>query len=81
MTSAIGSFACSTEQNHYTISINFSKSVVIEVGDEVDYKDYFTVIDKDGNYVTVTDAMIDTSKVDTTKEGQFTVTLKIGSSS
>lgn len=54
-------------------------SLSLNVGDtDVDYTKYFTVKDADGNAVTVTNEMLDLSKVDTTKEGTFNVTLSYG---
>ncbi|MDE7440198.1 MAG: bacterial Ig-like domain-containing protein, partial [Clostridia bacterium] len=66
---------------YYTITVNTSKSTTLTVGDAVDFKEYFTVTDQDGNNVPVTDLMLDTSKVDTTKAGSFTVTLTVGDAS
>ena len=65
-------------KTEYTITVNTEQSVVLEIGDIVDYRQYFTVTDQSGNKIVVTEEMLDTSKVDTTKEGQFTVTLAIG---
>lgn len=59
----------------YTITIDASKSTVIEVGAEVNFTEYFTITDKDGANVTVTESMLDLSNVDTSKAGTFTVTV------
>ncbi len=67
-----------TTKTEYTITINTEKSTVLEIGDTVDYRQYFTVTDNNGNQIVVTDEMLDLSNVDTTKAGQFTVTLAIG---
>lgn len=67
--------------NIYMVAPNPHMSCELEIGDEVDYKQYFLIVDQNGNRIVVTDAMLDTSKADTTKEGQFTVTLTIGNTS
>ncbi|MDE6200329.1 MAG: hypothetical protein K2M47_00405 [Clostridiales bacterium] len=86
--SVIGLTACGDTNDNgngknagYVVSVDASKSVVLEIGETVDFRQYFTVTDKNGNQIVVTDEMLDLSKVDTSKEGQFTVTLAIGSAS
>lgn len=59
----------------YTITVDTSKPTVIEVGAEVNYAQYFTITDESGNNIPVTDAMLDLTNADTSKEGTFTVTL------
>lgn len=75
--SILGVCACITGDD-YTVSVNTEKPFILEVGDDVDYTQYFIVTDKNGNQITVTDAMLDTSKAKTDKPGTFTVTLNIG---
>ncbi len=65
----------------YTVTVDADKSLTLEIGDTVDYRQYFTVTDNNGNQIVVTEEMLDLSKVDTTKAGQFTVTLAIGNAS
>ena len=62
----------------YTVTINLNKSTVLEVGEVVDYTQYFIVKNRDGLQIMVTNDMLDLSKVDVSKPGTFTVTLKIG---
>lgn len=63
---------------NYIAVVDASKPLALTVGDTVDYTQYFLVMDKNGNQIVVTDDMLDTSAADTSKEGKFTVTLKIG---
>lgn len=70
--------ACNNEAPEYVITLTSGKSYTLEVGDVVDFTQYFTVKDRDGNLVAVTAEMLDLSKVDTTKPGSFSVTLTIG---
>ncbi|MDE5562484.1 MAG: hypothetical protein K2J01_02930 [Clostridiales bacterium] len=65
----------------YTITVNADKSLNLQIGDTVDYKQYFTVKDSGGNQIVVMNEMLDLSEADTTKEGTFTVTLEIGDAS
>ena len=67
--------------SEYQITLNTDKSFILEVGDVVDYTQYFIVKDKNGNRIMVTEDMLDLSRVDTSKIGSFTVTLTIGDSS
>ena len=62
----------------YTISLNLQKSFTLEVGDEVDFTEYFIIRDQNGNQVVVTPSMLDLSQVDTSKPGYFYVTASIG---
>ena len=62
----------------YTITLNTSKSYILEVGDEVDYTQYFVIKDRGGKQVEVTESMLDLSKADTSKPGFFTITVTIG---
>lgn len=64
-----------------SISLNSGKSFVVEVGDEIDYTQYFIVKDKNGNFIEVTDDMLDLSNADTSKTGTFKVTLTYGGAS
>lgn len=56
-----------------TVTVKDGKTTTLTVGDDVDFTEYFVVTDKDGNAVTVTEDMLDLSKVDLTKAGTFTV--------
>ena len=77
----ISIFSACKQRSDYTIALNASKSYTIEVGDEIDYSQYFIVKDKNGYQIVVTEDMLDLSGVDTSKPGMFTVTVKIGGSS
>ncbi|MCM1533456.1 MAG: hypothetical protein NC099_02265 [Corallococcus sp.] len=59
----------------YTVTLDTSKSLILEVGATVDYTQYFVITDKSGNNVTVTQSMLDTSAADTSKAGSFDVTI------
>ncbi len=65
----------------YTISVNTSKSTTLTIGSTVDFTQYFIVKDKNGLQITVTNDMLDLSKVNTSKAGTFTVTLSLGGAS
>lgn len=78
--SVAGLCACSCGGGKYDISTDESKSYTLEVGDEVDFTQYFIVKDNNGNQIVVTENMLDLTQVDTSAVGTFTVTLKIGSS-
>ena len=62
-----------TPEKKATVTIKTDKSFSLKIGTEIDYADYFVVVDADGNSVTVTSDMLDLSKVDVTKEGSFEV--------
>lgn len=62
--------ACSRTRDEYEITLNTDKSFVIEVGDEIDYTEYFTVKDKNGNQIVVTTDMLDLSCADTSMPGR-----------
>ena len=71
--------ACNkTRKGEYEITINPDKSRTLEVGDEVDFTQFFIVKDSNGNQITVTNSMLDLSKVNLAKPGSFAVTLTIG---
>ena len=70
-----------TSSSNYVITLNTSKSFVLQVGDVVDYTQYFIIKDKKGNEIPVTESMLDLSKVDTSKAGSFTVTAKLDGAS
>ena len=70
--------ACNT--NDYKIRLNSNKSFTIEVGDQIDFTEYFIVKDRNGNQITVTEDMLDLSQVDTSRHGTFDVTITVGSS-
>ncbi len=82
LAAAVGLIACGNKntgnKNDYVIGIDSSLPLTVEVGDKIDYKQYFVVIDKDGKKVDISDDMLDLSNADTSKAGQFTITLKIG---
>lgn len=65
----------------YKIKLNQDKPYVIEVGDKIDYTEYFIVTDNNGNQIIVTEDMLELSEVNTSKPGTFSVTLTIGNSS
>ena len=73
--------ACASASNdapEYEITLNENKSFTVEVGDEIDYTQYFIVKDKNGKKIPVTESMLDLSRADTSKIGSFTVTLTLG---
>lgn len=70
----------SSTKPDYEITLDMNKSFTIEVGEVVDFTQYFIVKDKKGNRIVVTEDMLDLSQVDTSKPGSFTVTLEIGGS-
>lgn len=60
----------------YTISINQELTTTLELGTEtLDFKEYFIITDSNDNEIEVLDTMIDTSSVDFSKPGKFTITL------
>lgn len=63
------------EKVTYTLSVDATKSKTLNVGDNVDFTQYFKISGSDGSSVKVTAAMLDLTKVDLTKAGSFTVTL------
>ncbi|MBO5866736.1 MAG: hypothetical protein J6Q55_01620, partial [Clostridia bacterium] len=65
--------ACDFTKVTYTISSEKS-SYTITVGDQPDYKSYFTITSSKGENITVTEDMIDTSTADTSKPGAFIIT-------
>ncbi len=62
----------------YEITLNDGLPYVLTVGETVDFTQYFTVTDKNGNRVVVTADMLDLSGADTSVPGLFWVTLSIG---
>lgn len=72
--------ACKSKAN-YIITVNADVSVIIEVGDEVDFTQYFTVKDRNGYEIVVTEDMLDLTFADTSMPGSFKVTLKLGGAS
>ena len=87
VTNVAGLCACFGPTDKYDITINTNgavvryDSIILEVGDEVDYTKYFTVTDKNGMNVTVTNDMLDLKNANTGSEGSFSITLKVGNSS
>ena len=87
MTAAIfaltGMCACkgcgSSDKDGYSIVVDLTKPTQFEVGDTIDYTQYFTVTDKNGMNITVTEDMLNLKYADTSAVGSFTVTLKLGS--
>ena len=70
--------ACNNDGD-YTITLNMDKSHLLEQDSQVDFTQFFNVKDRDGNVVTVTNDMLDLSKVDLSQVGNtFKVTLTIG---
>src|SRR5690606_9408925 len=60
----------------YSILIDQNLPTEFVVGsEEVDFKEYFIIIDSKGTTITVTDEMIDRSSVDFNTVGDYTVTL------
>ena len=49
-------------------------SYTVTVGQQIDYKSYFTITNSENEQIVVTDQMIDASKADTSKPGAFIVT-------
>ncbi len=88
LTLSIAAFICAcTETNSgtgsdpapkYEISLDTERSFELEVGEEVDYTQYFIVKDQNGNRIVVSEEMLDLSQADTSVPGMFWVTLKIG---
>lgn len=88
LTLSIAAFICAcTETNSdtdsdpaqkYEISLDTERSFELEVGEEVDYTQYFIVKDLNGNRIVVSKEMLDLSQADTSVPGIFWVTLKIG---
>ena len=72
--------ACRPVGPDYKITLNPDKPLTVEVGDEIDYTQYFIVKDRYGNRIVVTEDMLDLRNADTSTPGSFTVTLKIGNS-
>ncbi len=65
----------------YEITRTPDMSYWLEVGEEVDFTQYFTVKNADGMEIKVTEDMLDLSEVDLTHPGMFEVTLTIGGKS
>lgn len=60
----------------YTITIDSFKSYELKVNQQdIDFTQYFTIKSSTGKNITVTESMLDLSRVDTSCEGSFTVTL------
>lgn len=62
-----------TDSTTYEIKINASTPTVYTVGDEIDYNDFFIITDSKGNTITTDSTMIDSSKVDMSKPGTYTI--------
>ena len=62
-------------KSHYELSINDNVSTEIYLGDELDFKSFFTIKDKKGKVVEIEDSMIDATNVDLNKEGTYKVKL------
>ena len=65
----------------YIITVNTKKTFTLEVGDQIDYAEYFSVKDKNGYGIVITQDMLDLSRVDTSKPGIFTVKITVGNAS
>ena len=65
--------ACTVTPVTYTITSEKS-SYNVQVGQQLDYKSYFTITSSEGENIPVLDEMIDTTTADVTKEGAFIVT-------
>ncbi len=72
---------CACGKSDYTITVDTTKPTTIEVGDEIDFTQYFTVKDKNGMSITVTEDMLDLSLADTSTPCIFTVKIKVGNTS
>ncbi len=60
----------------YTLSVKPNVDLTLTVGDaDIDFTQYFTIANRDGDVIVVTADMLDTSKVNTTAEGTFDVVL------
>src|SRR5690554_4471342 len=57
----------------YNIIINEELSKIIEVGDDIDFKEYFIITDSNGNNIEVIESMLDLSNVKLDEEGSFVV--------
>ena len=67
---------CNNNEITYSILIDQNLPTEFVVGsEEVDFKEYFIIIDSKGTTITVTDEMIDRSSVDFNTVGDYTVTL------
>ncbi len=76
--SMVGCNLIGGDSDDYIITANADKSFTLNVGEEVDFTEYFTVkipIGINGEKIEVTADMLDLSQVDLTKAGTFTVTL------
>ena len=60
-------------QPTYTIT-SAQSNYTVTVGQEIDLKSYFSIVNERGEGIVVTDAMIDAPEADLTKEGAFIVT-------
>ncbi|MBQ9146013.1 MAG: hypothetical protein IJX70_06135, partial [Clostridia bacterium] len=61
-----------------TVTLNRDLDFKLEVGEQVDFADYFIITDADGNRVDVTSDMLDLSKIDLSTPGTYVVTLTFG---
>ncbi|MFA5543436.1 MAG: lamin tail domain-containing protein [Bacilli bacterium] len=60
----------------YTISINDNLSTSINLNNQsINYKEYFIITDSKGNLIDVLDSMIDSSQVDVTAVGSYTLSI------
>lgn len=85
VTMTVGLSACDSSNDkdagtsaEYTLSLNGEGPFTVAVGATVDYTKYFSVKDKNGNALVVTEAMLDLTNADTSTPGAFSVTLKVG---
>ncbi len=80
---ALGLCACdlSPAKPDYDLSLNEERSFVLEVGAEVDFTQFFTVKDRNGNQIVIDEEMLDLSEVNTAEPGTFDVTLTVGGQS
>ncbi len=69
--------AC-TQKPVYHIEAAEDMPRLLEIGDEVDFTQYFTVTDRNGNRIVVTEDMLDLSEADTSRAGFFTVWITVG---
>lgn len=72
--------ACDTTVNNpdpqYTLSVKTNADLTLTVGDtDIDFTQYFSIVNKDGDVIVVTADMLDVSQVNTTAEGTFNVVL------
>src|SRR5690554_3144870 len=66
--------ACgSKDKISYEIVVNDELTTTFEVGDKIDFKEYFVITDSNGNNINILDSMLDLSNVKMDEQGSFVV--------